>query len=585
MLQDNTQDPIWQPRCSSVLQSFAAVDQLIRAHRSEGEVVSEPYSDSHFKHLTEALQQTLSQSKEILLYGDYDVDGSMSCVLWIWFFRHIGFNTFRYYIPSRQGSGYGVHQEVLERFHNKQPMDMLITMDTGITAKKEARWCAEQGIISVITDHHDIIEEQLPQHGYVLNPKLGNISGYHNLCGCGVTLLLISSVASKLSVDLSAWLPDALAVTALATVCDMMPLQGDNRRLVRRGLAAFQHSSRPVLKALREYAARPSHSHQALSSEDFAFRIGPLLNAVGRLADASIIVSTFTEDHHPQTLDRNIQKIQGYLVERRDIEAKVLAEAQELAKHMLTHYPHTPILFIGKPHWHPGVLGLIAGRMVELYRKPTWVYTAAEEGALMRGSVRSFSENDRGETLCVTEAMEQARQLFVRFGGHRVAAGFSFEAHQKEAITRHLISYGEAVRRKYPELWRGQIIYDAPLHPSLLTLELWQVIQGCEPYGVGYEKPLFLIEGSIKGLRFYPSRKTGQLEHTALFIQTGKHTSLRVMFFRKLLEHLKEKTDARIQCLIQVSSSWFQGQQKMDCIGVAHRLVEDQPQDTHHCMS
>ena len=565
---------IWKPKYRETLHAFSAVEKAVIKGRPSGSRTTEPLGDPRLKELVEVMKKTMEEKKRILLYGDYDVDGSMSCVLWIWFFNYIGFTKYDYYIPSRQGKGYGVHTEVLQEFHLKNPLSMVITMDTGITARKEAQWCQDHGIIPVITDHHSIIESELPQCGYVLNPKLQKEAhSYHNLCGCGVTLLLISSLAHELSVDLSPWTGDGLAITALATVCDMVPLVGDNRELVRKGLQSFQSSSRPVLKALREHAtSRCSDPHPQLSSEDFAFRIGPLLNAVGRLGEASQIVEIFTQDQDPQLLAQNIISLQSYSERRRELDQKILAEASDVAESMLEQDPDLPILFVGGKDWHPGVLGLVAGRMVERFGRPTWIYTQDQEDpTLMKGSVRSFSENSLRQTLCVITAMTRARELFVRFGGHKVAAGFTFKAARKKAIQERLVSYGRELKEQKPELWQGEIFYEAALHPSLLTLELHHTLSKLEPYGVSFEKPVFLIEGLLQKLQLYQDRRSGESKHSAVFLDLGPKV-FRVMFFGLVLEELAERSGEKVQCLVEVRSSWFRGEPKLDLLGVDYRL-------------
>lgn len=596
----HTWSPYKNTSNSPPIQTHLDIDRLLSTTGPSPTRSRVPYPDPSLPELIKSLSQAITQNQSILLYGDYDVDGTMSCVLWIWYFQLIGFTNFKWYIPTRNGGGYGVHIDVLEEFHHRSPLSMVITMDTGITAKSQVQWCAERNITTVITDHHDILPDQLPEHGFIINPKMfpSPDTSYKYLCGCGVTLLIITSLARLRRVDLSPWLSDGLAITALATICDMVPLIGDNRELVRRGLASFQNSQRGVLAALRRYALATSKNPQPqLSSDDFAFKIGPLINAVGRLGDASAVVATFIDTDPHADWHSKIDDLKKFRTERRDIDEAIMAQAQQIAEQKLTEDPHLPVLFIGDEGWHSGVLGLIAGRLVEKYRLPAWVFTIDPKTGEARGSVRSFSENSLGETLPVTQAMEAAGQLFTRFGGHKVAAGFSFETSQQSAIEQHLTRWCSEYRDHHPQLWQGQRDYWGVMPLNLLTPRAAHIIEQHEPFGSGAPRPEFIIEGVLDDIKIYASKDTGEPKHTAVFLKENPardhsrayhqrnnqqrnnqqhnyepNSRHRVMFFGEVLDQLSGRCGDPLQCLVRLQSSWFRGEERVDLLGVDYRF-------------
>ena len=559
----------WNPLSSAKPHTIKEAVEVVLSQRPPSRPEISLDYDPTFRKVAQVLAASLQEKKRILLYADYDVDGTMSCVLWLWFLDLFGYDQVEYFIPTRSGSGYGVHITELQKLAASSPFDVVITMDTGSTAQQEAEWCQSQDILFVATDHHDIQKDMLPQCGYVLNPKLFDNTDHHLLCGCGVTFALLKHLAQELQLDLPpAWLDDAYAITALATVCDVMPLTGINRPIVHRGLKTFHSSNRPILQALRK--KQISHLNP-LSPSDFGFRIGPLLNAPGRLADARIVVEAFTKDQDTDLLSASLTKMTECSKERKRIDENIL----ERAKSMALERQDAPVLFLGAPDWHPGVLGIVAARLASHFFKPTWLYRMGEETC--QGSVRSLPKRSNPEhrTFDVTAAMASCSELFERFGGHQAAAGFTFQVSQKEAIEKALTHYTATHQSQNPDIWTSAMHYDCELPLSLLTLQLTCALDEHGPYGHGFDQPIFKVSGMLQGVSFFLDSRTKEPAHTTLFLEDPASPHLkpmRIVFFRRVMKELEEAKGERLSCLIRVGASFFRGVEKIDLFGLDVRM-------------
>ncbi|MFM8316205.1 MAG: single-stranded-DNA-specific exonuclease RecJ, partial [Deltaproteobacteria bacterium] len=518
----------WHARTETHPQSFEAVKSLLLSNRSFAPVDKLQYGDHGLEKTLDCITEALKGNKRIALYADYDVDGTMSCVSWIWFFRAIGYDNFIHYIPCRFKEGYGVNLNAVKHLIDDEKAQVIITMDTGITANDEAKYCSEREVDFICTDHHKIQPNKIP-NGIVLNPKLHPDPLYQELCGCGITFVLLRRLAERFPVPSNLW-TDLLALAGMATICDVVPLNSVNHKLARLGVEALLKSQRPILKKLRESAEISS----SLDEKDVGFRLGPRINAVGRLGHADQVVAAFLSEE-PTLLIRHMEQSN---LERKEIQNKIVAEAREKAK----TYSGDPVLFLGG-NWHPGVVGIAASKLSEEFWKPTWLFQIKEDSA--KGSARSIPGFD------VTEAMSSVGHLFTKFGGHRAAGGFSFSASNETEIRKQLNLYAENVRLKSPNLWESGVFYDCPLPKELVDLPLAEIMDDMKPFGHGFEEPKFLIEGEIIDCQFYKNR------HTAVTVKTETHKAQKLMFFNEVHEVLNEASRARF--IVTASKNFFQG--------------------------
>jgi single-stranded-DNA-specific exonuclease len=533
----------WHSKQISTPESFDGVKSVLLSNRSFEPIEKLQYGDHGLEKTLECITKAIKSNKRIALYADYDVDGTMSCVSWIWFLRAISYNNFIHYIPCRFKEGYGVNLKAIQHLIDDEKAEVIITMDTGITANDEAQYCRDRNIDFICTDHHKIQQDKIPD-GIVLNPKLHPDPLYQELCGCGITFVLLRRLAESFPVPSTLW-TDLLALAGMATICDVVPLNSVNHKLSRLGVEALMKSQRTILKKLRESAEITS----SMDEKDIGFRLGPRINAVGRLGHADQVIEAFLSEE-PSQLIRHMESSNQ---QRKEIQNQIVIEAREKAK----LFPESPILFLGGD-WHPGVVGIAASKIAEEFWKPTWLYQIKDGKA--KGSARSIPGFD------VTDAMSSASNLLTKFGGHRAAGGFSFDLKQEEQIREALSEYGDRLRKQTPALWESGVHYDCPLPSDLVDLPLAQLMEEMKPFGHGFEEPKFLIEGEIVDCQFYKNR------HTAVSIKTGSNGVQKILFFNEVHDCLAESSKGRF--IVTASKNIFQGRTSLSLMGVDFELSQ-----------
>lgn len=501
------------------------------------------YGDYGLLDAAQTIGAAIQKKKRIALYADYDVDGTMSCVSWIWFLEALGHTNYVPYIPCRFEEGYGLNLKAVEHLIDEEKADLIITMDTGITANAEAAYCRSRGVEFICTDHHKIQAEKMPDC-IILNPKMHPDPEYQEMCGAGITFVLLRKLAQHFAIPAETW-SDILALVGMATICDVVPLNGVNHKLANMGVRSLLKSKRPVLRRLREACAL----EDGLDEKDVGFRIGPRINAVGRLSHAKEVIAAFIHDD-PEPL---VQFMGSCNEERKLIQTKIVAEAHQLAR----QYQDDPILFLGKEAWHPGVVGIAASKITESYWKPTWLFE--RKGDTCKGSARSLPGFD------VTDAMTAARGLFGKFGGHAAAGGFTFPAGNEAALRLALNEFAKARLLESPEIWLSKVNFDSVLPLHLLDLSLAQSLDGLKPFGHGFEEPLFCIEAGIRSVRFLLDKATGAPKHTSIQIDTPGQGPQKLMFFNEVHEELEFMKQARF--LVYATKNTFRGQTSLSLIG------------------
>jgi single-stranded-DNA-specific exonuclease len=533
----------WTPLAKAAPSSMAQLFDIIRANREFVRVDQLTYGDYGLLDAAETVSRAIRKGRRIALYADYDVDGTMSCVSWIWFLEAIGYRNYTFYIPCRFEEGYGLNLKAVQHLIDTEGAELIITMDTGITANQEAAYCRSRGVEFICTDHHKIQPEKMPDC-IILNPKIHPDPQYQELCGCGITFVLLRKLASQFPVRPEVW-NDILALVGMATICDVVPLNGVNHQLANMGVRALLRSQRPVLRRLREACAL----EEGLDEKDVGFRIGPRINAVGRLRHAKEVIRAFLHDE-PEPL---VQFMGVCNEERKIIQARILREAQQLA----LAYPDDPILFLGAEGWHTGVVGIAASKIAESFWRPTWLFERQE--IYCKGSARSIPGFD------VTDAMAAAGPIFEKFGGHRAAGGFSFLREREDELRLALNAHAHQVRLQQPELWTSSVSYDCHLPPELVTLDLARELEQLKPFGHGFAEPLFCIEGQIRNVRFLQDRTSGEPKHTQLMLDTGRGAAHKVMFFHEVFEDLEQVSRGRF--LVYASKNVFRGQVSLQLMG------------------
>ena len=418
---------------------------------------------------TAVIRDAIAKGEEIVVFGDYDVDGVTATAILLTYLRKQGAKT-SYYIPDRHGEGYGLNMAAVEQIASHAKL--LITVDCGITCPAEVARAIELGMRVIVTDHHQL-GPQLPECSAVLNPLLGNYP-FRRLCGAGVAFKLVQALGGMEAIQ-SLW-----ELAALATIADIVPLLDENRVIVSFGLKAMAVSQRPGLIALMESAGVDPKN---VSASDVAFRMAPRINAGGRLALASRGVELLTT-RRLDTAREIAAELDQDNTKRREIEMEIFAQADEKTRSEIDFLTERAIVVCGEG-WNPGVIGLAASRLVEKYKWPTILL--AQDGEICVGSARSIPGVD------IHQAMSSCRDLFVRFGGHAQAAGLTIEKKNvpefKCRLTQAIISQSE------PEAFIPTEEYDLELELSDMTEELVQAFSSMQPTGFGNPAPVFCVRG------------------------------------------------------------------------------------------
>lgn len=535
----------WNPRVTYVPQSFEAIERSLLERFSLDPNISLTYGDHGLLGVIQTLVGAIKDNKRIALYADYDVDGTMSCVSWIWFLESISYTNYVYYIPDRFKEGYGLNLKAVKWLAQDEKAQVIITMDCGITANTEALWCKENGVQFICTDHHKINPKNMPDC-LILNPILHPDPDYQYLCGCGITYVLLRRLGDYFSCSTGLWY-DLLALTGLATICDVVPLNSVNHKLAKLGIKALVHSKRPVLTKLLKHAL---DGQEGFNEQDVGFKIGPRINAVGRLDHGHKIISAFVGD----ACDDLIKYMDQCNEDRKIIQQEIWGEALYLAREQKDN----PLIFIGGK-WHTGVIGIVASKLAELFWKPVWIYST-QYAPLLKGSVRSIPSFD------VTEAMVSCGSFFTKYGGHAAAAGFTFEKENKEKILESLLSYASNKKKEREHLWVSSITYDFPLELDSLNHRLLSILDSLRPFGHKFPEPIFKLDALIAKVNFYCDKSTGEKKHTCVFIQDKNNNKFKILFFNAVYEELTQGCKANF--LVTVQKNYWRSKVSLSLIGV-----------------
>jgi single-stranded-DNA-specific exonuclease len=428
----------------------------------------------------------IDQHEPILLYGDYDVDGTVSIVVLKKTIEILGGHA-DFHIPHRLRDGYGMRSEVVEEAAQRG-VRLIVSVDTGIRANEVVRHARELGVDVIVTDHH-LPEAELPPALAVLNPnRPGCPYPDKQLCGAGVALKLVQALLARSALSAArkqALLDSFLKPVAIATVADIVPLTGENRVIVRRGLSGLSAVRNPGLRALLAVAGFTEG--ECPSAHEVAFRLAPRINAAGRMATARDVIELFltADEVRAQTLatqldilNRERQRTEAEIVEA------ILASCEEDA--LLLH-DRAGLVFAGA-EWHLGVLGIVASRLVERFSRPVFVLSKAAQDGHFAGSGRSIP------AFHLLEALESMPELFTKFGGHRQAAGLTLRAADIEAFRERFHTHAAALLT--PDDLRPVYRIDAEASFASLSERCISALQSLGPFGFGNPAPIFYCAGA-----------------------------------------------------------------------------------------
>ncbi|MCF7831452.1 MAG: single-stranded-DNA-specific exonuclease RecJ [Candidatus Pacebacteria bacterium] len=471
--------------------------------------LSDPMTMHDMESATVRIRQAIESNERIAIYADYDADGVPGACVLHDFFKAIGYENFTVYIPHRHDEGYGVHTDAIDTLIT-DGVTLMITVDVGIGAHDAVVHAREKGVDMIITDHH-IPPETLPNAYAIVHPKLGTYAD-PMLCGCAVAFQLVRGMIALLQkepldahplphVGFEKWLLDLVGIS---TIADSVPLVNENRVLATYGLRVLRKTKRKgLLLLLKSMQIDVRH----LTEDDVSFMIVPRINAASRMAhpeDAFRLLAT-TDTEEAVRLVKHLTELND---ERKSLVARTMKSVHKVALTRETD----PVIVVGDPDWHTGVLGLLASKIVEAYGKPAFVWTreTIDGEYVYKGSCRSAHGID------VMQLMECAKDSFVQFGGHIEAGGFSMtqdSVHNLQEDLSHayrsLVDSGElhvVVKNK-------EEIYDAPLTVDDVYQKSYNVLQTLSPFGVGNPKPLFYFKDCV-------------VDNVSLFGKTKNHLKL-----------------------------------------------------------
>jgi single-stranded-DNA-specific exonuclease len=475
--------------------------------------LADPFLIPGMQAAVERVLQAVDRKETVCIYGDYDVDGVTSITLMRRILQAYGIDP-RYFIPRRSSEGYGLSEAALRRCMEEGPKpDLLITVDCGTVSVNEIASLKEQGVEVVVVDHHEPHPAGYPACAALVNPKCGSEFTY--LCAAGVVFKLGHALLKTRPAELD--LKELIDLVAVATIADIVPLIGENRLLVRHGLKRLSKTLNPGLRALQEVTGMNGHA----TSMDVGFRIGPRLNAAGRMDAPEDALATLLTDCRRVALDC-AEKLDHYNRDRQQHETRIRKEAMDMLDASFDP-GRDPVIVLGSRTWHPGVVGIVASRLMRQFHKPTFIVAIDNEG-VGKGSGRSI------EGVSLVDAIESCRDHLLAGGGHAMAAGLSIHEDRLDDFRHH---FGEYVLKTTDEVQRQPVLcYDAEISFAQLSLEFLAGYDLLQPFGNGNPQPVFVsrrvnlsrppVHMKNNHLRFM--LRQGYAEQDAVFFGGGERT-------------------------------------------------------------
>jgi len=485
--------------------------------------LEDPFRVTNVEPAAARLRQAIAQREEIAVLGDYDVDGVTSTALLVSILRRFGINP-RFVVPRRAEDGYGLSRSAIDRALEQGLPQLFIALDCGTNSHEEVAYLQAQGVDVIVIDHHRSREHAL-ERCLLINPHVHAVAddgAWRNLCTVGLVFKLMHGLLKQLRAEnhpvaYRIKLRDYLDLVALGTVADLVPLLGENRILARQGLRILQQTRRPGLQALMRVAG--VKTAQEIMPVDISFRLGPRINASGRLADAALSVELMLNDDE-SFCDETALKLDAFNRERQDIERQITEEAERLVE---TQYSTLPGIVLYGDTWHPGVVGIVAGRVSRKYNRPCIVL--GNDGDLAKGSGRSV------DGVNLVEVLGTCCEHLTSWGGHPMAVGVSLA---KPGLDAFREQFADAVRRHVGgDIAAQKLTISAWLTPEQIRDPLMEELEGLHPYGQGNPEPVFGLRGVV--LRQAP--EVFKEYHFRLWIEDGRGRRLHGVAW-KMAHHL-----------------------------------------------
>lgn len=472
--------------------------------------LSDPALLPDFQAARKALMNARELGHKIYIHGDYDVDGVTSAAILYRFLDRTGFNV-EGHVPHREREGYGIHPDTIKRAH-ASGANLILTCDCGSSAHDQLEAAYELGMKVVVTDHHES-PEMLPKAEAVVNPKRRDYTGpATEMAGAGIAFLLCLGLCEELGIEKPVFFRHFLDLAVMGTVADVMPLRDNNRVVAKFGLSALQSSQKKGLRALLRVSNLDDPSAK-LTTRHIGFQLGPRINAVGRIDDADVAFRLLTTNDQAEAtelatfLDKKNQ-------ERRDLQEELVQEA--CAKIIADGLDKNSAIVVAGEGWQKGLVGIVAGKVVERFRRPSFVLGI--HGDIATGSARSIPAFN------LYDAIQASREFLIKGGGHAAAAGVSLQVCALSQFADSINSYASA--HLSPEDYLPKIRIDQEVDLDHTSLVLAKAIAALEPFGEANPEPTFVMRG-VKLATCTPTRNP---IHCRVTLQEGAEQRFAMAF-------------------------------------------------------
>ena len=502
----------------------------------------DPFLMKDMKSATDRIIEAINNKEKILIYGDYDVDGVASTALLTNFLRQKTNNIFPY-IPDRETEGYGVSFNGIKKAIKKQ-VSLIISMDCGIKALKEVEYAKKNNIDFIICDHH-LPERKIPNAVAVLDPKRVDCKyPFKELCGCGIGFKLIQALSLEWDID-TRQLINYLDLVSLATVADQVPLNDENRIITYLGLEQINKKPRPGIKALLS-----DFKGDEISTSTLVFKLSPKVNAAGRMKHATLALELLMCEKFEHTVNLS-EQISSINIERRQEDKKTTEEALiQIKQEEEESFSST---LVHNDNWHPGIIGIVASRLIEKYYRPTIVLT--KQGQYYIGSARSINGFD------IYKALKKCSNFLEQFGGHKYAAGLKLHESKLKLFRSE---FEKVASKNISEKQKIKtLIYDLEISLSDLNFKFFKIIEQMEPFGPNNLKPIFCSRNCVTTSQ---TRTVGNdNKHLQLFIKSKNKIYKGIAFGRgDLLNKINESKGFDI--LYSVEKNTWNGNTELQLI-------------------
>ncbi|PID59087.1 single-stranded-DNA-specific exonuclease RecJ [candidate division KSB3 bacterium] len=497
-----------------------------------------PFLMNEMQQAVDLLRRVRKDQQRLMIVGDYDADGITGTALLYETFRAIGIKQIMCRLPHRVHDGYGFQSHITkEAIRDK--VDVIVTVDNGVSSLDAIAFAKEHGISVIVCDHHTI-PETLPEADAILHPRReGEHYPFHELTGVGVAYKLAQALCPRLmaSKDAERFLKWSLDLVAIGTVADCATVTGENRILIKYGLVVIEKTRRPGLRNMLNLCLG---SHPSYDSALIGFRIAPRLNAAGRISSPDTSLKLLTTRDLAEA-ERMAHELQDLNAKRQEQTVQAVHQAKDFLQDDLLQ---EKILIARHRSWHPGIIGLIAGRLTEEFHRPSIIFHDGEDGTLV-ASARST------EHFNIIEAISRQKDLLLRFGGHSQAAGCSIARENYDTFCRRMKTLANASLSE--EQLFPIVDIDCELAPEHMSLAVKQQIDRLEPYGIGNVRPVFLLR-NVRVQRLHPVGRTGA--HLQIWVESAQKTIKGIAFQQGgLAQELSQGDLVDIACHLQ-ENNW-----------------------------